>query len=195
MKLKEKNCPECGNLVKLDSSYCPICEFSFSDKPKTSEQMVLTRSRKYLILFVLIMPFLYLSLMIMLQIRSLDEDILMLSDNDATFLINLTLMFIGITIVDNLIVYFFFGKIFYEEKDPKEKFRWGLLIITIGGEATCIYGLLIGILYWEYTNLMPFYLILPFYIFGFCNSAYLYWRFFVRGNTKKDISKIYPLED
>ncbi|MFX1394425.1 MAG: hypothetical protein ACFFAH_12740 [Promethearchaeota archaeon] len=79
-----------------------------------------------------------------------------------------------------LLTYLVFIPLARKFEDKEVKLGINILIIANGSSVISVYGLILGILWWTGTGVVPFWLILPFIAFSLIHGYYLYKKYIIK---------------
>ena len=137
-----------------------------------------------------IAPLLYLFILIVLQISDLDEMSIPVNLFSNTCLNMLLIALMLLSIFSIIATHAFLIPHamwdFFNHSPPSSKFSEKLMILVVGAEMIDICGLLLGVMWWSKYSFIPFYFILPFIVIGIFHGVYLYYRFILNFDARKN---------
>lgn len=160
--------------------------FDITETPEGINKRTPNKSYNLIYIILIIAPILYVVILLILQIRVLDEINVPKSIFSNNFLNIILFLLILMSITEIIITYKIFIPLSYKKENVEFRESQNVLILCLGGPVIATYGMILGILWWDTYNFVPFYLVLPFIGVGIFHGYYLYSRYILKENIQKN---------
>ncbi len=159
---------------------------NLEDSSKEINKQTSKKSYQFIYISLIISPIIYFLILLVLQIKVLDEINIPPSFFNNSIL-NLVLFVI---ILHSIAVIIFTYKIVIplalKEKTIEYRFNKNVLVLIFGVIAIATDGLILGVLWLNFYNIVPFFIVLPFMGFGIIHGYYLYSKYMLHDYARKE---------